>query len=328
MTVVNGYRLVSNSEIQTYKKCRRRWYLSWYLGLAPRYRNVQGVRSTGTRLHVGLEARYQPGKPAPLSVVLAALRAAQAEDLASAQAQPFPDGDLLKKLSRDFELEQIMLTGYLEWLEEEGADANLEVISSEAYVEAEIPGVAGNTDVPPVKVIGKLDTRVMDVRTGRRAFIDHKSVSTFKVPMLGQNQQILHYELLEFLSLPDADSRCDAAYYNMLRRVRRSAKAIPPFYKRVEVRHNQHELRAYEQHLVGTVTDIQNTERALREDRKMLPLVAYPTPSRDCDWQCDFQQVCRMFDDGSRVQAALDERFEKVNPLDYYQGKEREEREE
>jgi hypothetical protein len=309
-------RLVSNSEVQTFKQCRRKWYLSWIQNLAPKVEKLSGVRSTGTRLHVALETKYQPGVSVPDSAVMAALVTAQDADQRLFQGTP----EELKALLAAFQLEQIMLEGYLEWLAETGADAHLEVIASEQYVEAVLPAVE-----PPVVAIGKLDVQVRDLRTGRKSFIDHKSVATFEVPMLTQNQQILHYELLSFLSSEEGENYCDAAMYNMMRRVKRTSKAVPPFYKRVEVRHNQHELRAYQNHLVGVVTDMQRVEQTITEDPETVPLVIYPTPHRDCAWKCEFLKICRLFDDGSRVDAAISSLYRTVDPLEYYQGKERRE---
>src|SRR5688572_6686904 len=115
MTVVNGFRLVSNSEMQSFKQCRRRWYLGWYLGMAPKLREVQGVRATGTRIHVALAARYVPGKPGTQADLIAALEAEQERDLAAANNRPFgPDEQEIAKLSKDFLLERIMLEGYME----------------------------------------------------------------------------------------------------------------------------------------------------------------------------------------------------------------------
>lgn len=323
MTVVDGFRLVSNSEVQTFKQCRRRWYLGWYVGLAVRKKEVLGVRSTGTRLHLALETRYQAGKLGSASEVLDTLRTAQREDL-----ERF-DGDR-DALMSSFDLENAMITGYLEWLAETGEDSHLEVVDSEVYLEAPIPGVGDAVGgLLPVKAIGKLDTRLIDVRTGRRKFMDHKSVISFKVPMIRQNQQILHYRLLEFLTLESADQRCDAAYYNMLRRVKRGPKSKPPYFMRLEIEHNQHEIDNYMLHLVGTVDDMQRVEARLNEgDPKLIPLLVPPTPHRDCDWKCEFQKVCPLFDDGSRVENALEDKYEKIDPLSYYQGKEREVREE
>lgn len=313
-------RLVSNSEIQTFKQCRRKWYLGWLRNLAPKIEEVAGVRSTGTRFHIAMEARYQPGRWGTQDEVLSALLNAQDTDLTTFQAQTHLEEDY-KALKSAFQLEQIMVEGYLEWLAETGADSNLEVIATEQYVEAPLPGVAGTGDMPEVVAIGKLDAQVRDLRTGRRSFIDHKTVTTFKVPMLTQNQQILHYELLSFLSMPEGEQYCDAALYNMIRRVKRSSTAKPPFFKRVEVPHNRHELEAYKNHLVGVVTDMQNVERTIAEDPSTIPMVIYPTPHRDCDWKCEFQKVCRLFDDGSRVEPALDALYKVVDPLSYYDDK-------
>lgn len=316
-------RLVSNSEIQTFKQCRRRWWLAWLRDLAPRVEEVTGVRSTGTRFHVAMEARYQPGVPGSREVVLDALRAAQEEDRAKVTS-----AEDLKILLNAFELERIMVEGYLDWLAETGADSNLEIVAAEKYVEAELPDVAGTQDMPTVVAIGKMDVQVRDLRTGRLSFIDHKTVTSFKVPMLSQNQQILHYELLSFLSTEEGEAYCDAALYNMIRRVKRTATAKPPFFKRLEVRHNRHELEAYKNHLVGVVTDMQNVERTITEDPSTIPLVIYPTPHRDCDWKCEFQKICRLFDDGSRVEPAIERLYKVVDPLEYYQGKENREEEE
>lgn len=310
-------RLISNSEVQAFKQCRRKWWLAWYRGLTPRKKAVQGIASTGTRLHIALDALYSGG-----STVAAwtALRAAQTADRATVEAQEDnPFSSAMADLAKDFDLESAMLEGYLEWLEETGADSALEVVSTETYVEA--PFLEGGRGMPPVTLIGRLDLRVRDRRSGRRAFMDHKSVQAFKAPvLLGLDEQLLHYHLLEFLNTDSADQRCDAAYYNQLRRVKRGPRSKPPYFKRETVSFNQHELLSYTQRLTGVVQDIQRVERDLREEPEIAPFVTYPTPSRDCTWKCPFLKVCRMFDDGSRVESALEEMYEVGDPLAYYQG--------
>lgn len=309
-------RLVSNSEVQTFKQCRRKWWLAWYRGLTPRKKAVQSIASTGTRLHIALDALYATG-----SAVEAwqALTDAQEADRATASAQEFPPD-----LSKDLDLEAAMLEGYIEWLEETGADSSLEVVSTESYVEAEF--LEGNGKIPPVRLIGRIDLRVQDRRSGRRAFMDHKSVQAFKPPvLLGMDEQLLHYHLLEFLNTDSADARCDAAYYNMLRRVKRGPRSKPPYFKRETVSFNQHELESYTNRLAGVITDIQRLESDIREEPAIARHLTYPTPHRDCLWKCPFLKVCRMFDDGSRVEAALEEMYEVGDPLAYYQGEQEKE---
>lgn len=321
--LVNGFRLVSNSEVQTFKECRRKWWLAWYRGLVPRTREVQGVRSTGTRLHIGLEAYYQPGGQS-VSAALTALLGAQQEDRNSLPA----DSSDLEQLQKDFQLERIMLEGYFEWLAETGEDQFLQVVASEEYIETEFMEGSARKGRYPVKIIGKIDSRFLDTRTGRRKIMDHKSVQVFENPrLLGLNEQTLHYLLLEFLSTEEGEARCDAALYNMMRRVKRTAKAIPPFYKREVIERNQHELNAYRNRLAGSITDLQDAEWALdyADDPETVQMIVYPRPSRDCTWKCPFFKVCRMFDDGSRAEDAVETFYEVADPMAYYQGKEREE---
>lgn len=316
-------RLISNSEVQTFKQCRRKWWLAWFRGMTPRKREVRGIARTGTRLHIALDAYYRDGMDVVTS--WAALTEAQAQDRATLEAQeqvPFSSalGDLLK----DFDLESAMLEGYFEWLAETGEDSAIEVIATETYVEAEF--LEGNHEIAPVKLIGRLDLRVRDRRSGKRAFMDHKSVQAFKAPvLLGLDEQLLHYRLLEFLNTETADDRCDAAYYNMLRRVRRGPRSKPPYFKREIVEHNRHELDSYQNRLAAVVTDIQRVELDMREQPVIAQHLAYPTPSRDCTWKCPFLKVCRMFDDGSRVESALENLYEIGDPLSYYQGEQEKE---
>lgn len=316
MTVNNGVRLVSNSEIQTFKSCRRKWWLAWHRGLTPRETEFTGVRSIGTRLHIALSGYYTPGYVGSVHPLQAHEIAAK-DDLAAylrnaAALEREPDTAQLKK---DFQLEKIMLEGYMGWLEETGEDADLDIIASEQYMEAEIK--------PGVKIIGKLDARTRSRTTGRRKFIDHKSVAVFVKPqLLRQNEQFLHYELLE--SLSGEPERCDGALYNQLRRVKRTARAKPPFYKRETVTHNQHEISSYSKRLRGTIREIELTEQRLEQGIDPLFLVP-PTPTMDCDWKCPFVKICPMFDDGSRAEAAVEGLYTEQDPLSYYQGKEREE---
>jgi hypothetical protein len=318
-------RLVSNSEVQTFKECRRKWWLSWYRGLVSRTVEVQGVRNTGTRFHIAMEAYYVPaGQPA--GNPFAALEVAQQEDwkIFAAQQDPsFPDEKTAKKLRSDFDLERIMLEGYLEWLRETGVDANLEVVASETFVSA--PFLDGFKNSPSVTLIGKIDTRFRDVRTGRTKFMDNKTVVSFEDPrLLKINQQTLHYQLLLWLD-STGEEWCDEALYNMIRRVKRTEKAKPPFFKRESIPRNRLELEAYKRQLTGTITEMQEVERKITKDPALVPFLISNRPSRDCTWKCPFFTVCHMFDDGSRVEDAVERFYEVKDPLDYYGGKDREE---
>jgi hypothetical protein len=323
VTIVDGVRVVSNSELQAFKWCRRHWWLAWYRGLTPRAgESVTGAAATGTRIHEALAGYYVPDDQ-PAADPLVTLRAAQQRDLALHVGRAFgPDQPLGdeneraltlsegKRLESDFVLEQRVIEGYLEWLAETGADAEWEIIGSEQYVET----VIEVEDCGPVKLIGKLDARVRSRVTGQLRFIDHKTVSTLFDPLLGLNQQMLHYELIGTLL---GWGPTTGALYNMLRKVKRTAAARPPFYARVQIDHNKHELQAYSAQLAGTIRDMIDVERRLAAGVSH-HAAAYPTPGRDCGWRCQFVGVCRLLNDGSRSEDALTDLYEVRDPLTYY----------
>lgn len=332
MTLVNDTYLFSNSEITTFTGCPRKWWLAWFRGLVPRRVDVQGVRSTGTRVHLALAEHYGPQLPGFfVNRALETLTLAQKEDLLTLRAQYEEDEDLElreKKLYSDFDLERIMVEGYLEWIQETGIDADLEIVGVEQYLEADFPMHLPH-DPQSVKLIGKVDARVRSRITGRRKYIDHKTVQSIRDPLLKLNRQMKHYHLLEELTTAKGEQRCDGALYNMLRRVKRTAKATPPFYARLPIDHNKHEIAGYRNEIYGTIASIIEKHAYFRkfegiELRPAQHQVAVPArPSRECGW-CPFMKVCHMFDDGSRVEAALVDLYEIKDPLSYYGAREKE----
>lgn len=302
---------VSNSELQTFKACRRKWWLAWYRGLRPIRESPVGVRQIGDRLHRALKEHYAPGGVRTQDTMLEALERLIVFDRSTVGAMSEEEA---VKFEKEADLQRIMLEGYLAWLAETGADSELEVIYPETYLEAALDEFEGK-----VALIGKIDVRVRRTTDGAHLFIDHKSVGDLRSPtlMLPLDEQMLHYHLLETLGLPD-DEHCDGALYNMLRRVKRTPQAKPPFYARVEVKHNPHELKSFRRRVVGEIEDILDVRDALDHatDHRT---VAYPRPSRDCTWACDFFSICSMFDDGSRVEDMITQYFRKGDPLEYYQ---------
>ena len=325
MTFINGTFLASNSEAGTFQDCPRRWWLAWHRGLVPKHQRVDGARSTGTRYHAALASWYVPegqerGNPVQV------LRQLQDEDLLKVvhvdeNDEPYDPVELRKQ----FELEEAMVTGYLQWLEETGVDENIEVIAPETYVEAAGPedGILGY----PIKMIGKLDAKIRFRNTGQRGFIDHKTVATLHDPTLMLNRQMLHYLLIDWLNdtapiTPAALPRATEALYNMARKVKRTIKAKPPFYQRVIITHNADEIASYNRQLQKIVRTIILSHEALNEDNHHSNVVP-ARPSRDCAWKCDFFKICRMFDDGSRVSDAIRDLYEERDPLEYYGGQEK-----
>lgn len=294
---------LSNSEIQTFKDCRRRWWLTYYRRLQPKYKDATGALALGTRVHAALDEYYTNGTP--LLEAHANLLNAEKELL----LQDFRD---VSELEKEGELGHIMLEGYLQWNEENGIDADLEMISTEETIV--MPMFNGE-----VELQGKLDMRVRRKADGVRMFRDFKTVggslSDF-ANLAPMNEQILTYMVLEQSKDKDGE-RSDGGIFTMLKKVRRSAAARPPFYDQIEVRHNIFTLRSFWDRLHGTVTDLMRVRTAL--DKGEQPSFhAYPSPSRDCKWKCKFYSVCTLIDDGSAAEQAISEMFVEADPYAYY----------
>lgn len=311
-----GYRLYSNSEFKTYQQCQRKWWLAWIRGLQPNNRSPLGALAVGDRVHRALQRMYVPHGTEPIDPRVA-LEQVITEDW-TRLAEHLGEGStelsaLAPIIYKETDLERAMISGYVEWLEETGADSDIEVISSEQYLEAEFQLPDGYL---PSKIIGKLDARVRRISDKVVAFIDHKTVQNLTQPIrtLTINTQMLHYMLLERLN--GCESVCTTGIYNMLRKVKRTKTASPPFYGRFEVRHNKQALSSYERHIRRLAMDMQDTEGLLgtTEHHDVVP----PNPGEDCSWKCPFAHVCSMFDDGSRIEDMLAEDFHVGPPLGYY----------
>ena len=296
---------ISNSEIQTFKDCRRRWWLTYYRRLKPKVQNFTGALALGSRIHEALDQYYSSGMERDLLEIHA--------ELVKIDMKALTDSGVdTTELETEAELGRVMLEGYLEWIELEGIDVELEMISTEEIIER--PMLDGR-----VTLQGKIDMRVRRKIDGARMLRDFKTVggsfSEFGA-IAHMNEQVLTYMLLEEAQNQDGE-RSDGAIFTMLRKVKRGAYAKPPFYDQIEVRHNKFALRSFYQRLEGTLEDMMRVRDGLDEGVSHLKL-AYPKPSRECKWKCQFFAICPLIDDGSAAEAAISDAFVSSDPYGYY----------
>jgi len=297
---------VSNSEISSFRRCRRRWWLGNYRKLRKKEERITGPLKLGTRIHKALEVKYSltPGDP------VAAIRA-EYEKARNEVGQD--DATTRDELNKEADLALIMIEGYVEWVYDTGIDDDIEVIAVEQELAADFEGLR-----VPVQIIGKLDTRVRRKTDGRLFSMDHKTCASFDglTKTLEINEQPKMYQLLERLTLPE-DQYVTGGMLNMLRKVKRTASAKPPFYSREAIHHTDVGLRNYWYRLLGILSDMIDVVEAL--DNGTDPnIVAYPNPTRDCAWDCEFRAVCPMFDDGSHAEGVLESAYVIHNPLARY----------
>jgi hypothetical protein len=272
--------------------------------MKPRNQDMTGALALGSRVHAAFEEHYANGVP------LLKAHTELVEKDRNILLSEFRDVDTLES---EADLGRIMLEGYEQWVEEEGIDAELEFISSEETIV--MPLFNGE-----VELQGKIDMRVRRKIDGVRMFRDFKTVggslSDF-ANLAPMNEQVMTYMLLESSQNKEGE-RSEGGIFTMLKKVRRTASARPPFYDQIEVRHNVFTMRAFWNRIHGTITDLMRVRTALDEGSDHT-LVAYPHASRDCKWKCQFFTVCTLFDDGSAAEQALTEMFEEGDPYSYYE---------
>lgn len=314
-------RYYSNSEITTFKDCRRKWWLGSYRHLRLKARKVVGAAPIGSRVHEALAPWYVPEGVVRIDPRVA-LEEAIVRDRDALTASAFnsaslaPDPEMaeaiilseMKDFEKEIDLCRAMIEGYVQWLEETGADSDYRVIMSEMPVSYEF--ASGES------LIGRIDTQVEQISSGLQLGIDHKTGDFGALrKTLPQSEQMLLYEILRRVTFPD--TRSDGMMFNMIRKVKRTAAAKPPFFDRQIVRFNQHQIESAWQRVMATINDIREVTRRLDAGESHLTAV-YPRPNNDCSWKCEFFPVCPMFDDGSRAEDMLQSLYMVGDPLERY----------
>lgn len=306
-------RYYSNSEFQTFKDCRRKWWLGWYRYLRPR-RTGPSAANLGSLVHGAIAPMYVPEgtEPAdPREVLSGLIREERARVLEAWADDPQGADATLQELSKQHDLATAMVEGYVDWVRETGVDHEFVVLGTEVVVHYEV--------TPGRTLIGRLDVRVQRLSDGVRFFIDHKTCQSFidLQRALSNTEQMPTYLILDRVDADRAGEYVEGAIFNGLRKVKRSGTAKPPFYDRFYKTYNTHELESHWLKVQGTMRDIDEVTVRLRsgEDHRF---AAPPHPTRDCHWKCEFYPVCPMFDDGSRAEDMLEAHYEVGDPLDRY----------
>jgi hypothetical protein len=221
--------------------------------------------------------------------------------------------DRAPDLAGEWEWAKTMVSGYLDWAAENGLDEEHEVVATERALETHIILTNGQMAV----VTGKLDQIVRRTLDGALQLRDWKTVATLgKADTIIIDPQMRIYSAL--LAINSDGMRVDGALYTMMLRSKRTARAKGPFYEQVHVRYNDAEQKNMLTRVTGVLDDMDRVTRQLNAgiDHR---LVAYPNPIPDrCAWDCPFVQVCPLFDDGSRVEEAMDATYVKnADPYAY-----------
>lgn len=282
----DGSNQYSNSEIEVWRDCRRKWMLQYYLSLQKKEREVRYPLTVGNLVHGAFEVYYgllaegidEDDAADEADVFLVNKRA---EDLSEC-AEEYKD-----VIDKAHKAASACWASYLSWLDETGADLNLRIIGSEDKLSKPGP-------LPGTVLNGRIDLLAEDTRNGDIVVIDLKLVQsiTEKIRMLHLDTQTKTYALL-------ARHKYHKPVKVMFRIVKinqRSAKVKGAQEEEYVIHLNEGQLDTYEKQLAGVFQDIIDTTEALDNGGHHQTL-AYPSPSDSCSWKCPFFAVCPQMDD-------------------------------
>jgi PD-(D/E)XK nuclease superfamily len=316
---------ISNSEMTTWDRCPRKWLILYYLGFAPADEPVTGNRLLGIRVHTALEGRYGYGLD-PLEVLKVLY-------LLEAERSPEHQGELLA----EHDMANAMVSGYLEWVDETGADADFRVIATEADLQLPMPGRENE-----VLLRSRMDQVIERISDGALLFLDHKTSANFdRHELLTLDVQMPHYCMMQQMaaSRQPGSPLVVGGIINTLRRVKRTSRSQPPYYQRDPIYCNPDQIATAWHRTNKIVKEILEARSLLdpfrsgdgihvsapgwvaafnklqREHMRAIPMI------NDCSWSCPAASgLCTGMSDGSDWLGMLKNsgHWKHVDPYEYY----------
>jgi hypothetical protein len=316
----------SNSEMALFQRCPRWWLIRYYYGFVPTLKIPTGTSQLGIRIHTALEGLYGYGAD-PLKVLDLLYRTAIEE---GPEFEP--------ELRKEWDLGRAMITGYMEWVLTEAIDADWKVVATEEDVRVPLIGVPG------AGLRARFDETVQQISTGFWFFLDFKTAASFeKHELLRLDPQFKRYAVISHMRAgvdwtqphPDFAPVVGGGVIRTLRRVKRTERAQPPFYRTDPFRYAPEELTAELQHMQGIASRIMAARHTLdwaygpnasgdlalvnkiqRRELAPVPIV------HDCAWRCELASgLCTAMDDGSDWPGMLERsgRWERGDPYAHYE---------
>ena len=271
-------RRIRQSQLTQVRECRRKWELEYVRGLelARMPGETKGARDLGTLVHKLAEAYY---KAEDWRAVLAHERTLLGD---------FPEWN------DHLNMAEIMFTGYIEWLANEAADNGLVPKMIEPNLEHSMGVFHGDE----VILTGKPDLVVWN--TMSEAFEVHDTKTTTKIEsVIIHGAQLKSYALL--LKLQHGID-VSMGVTNQLKKVKRTARATPPFYGRSTMVINTASLQHHAANIMGQLDEMvelmQYWEQEGDRNRAVYDTKFYPSPTMMCPTRCDYLAICKTMDAG------------------------------
>jgi len=275
-----------NSQRSCFKDCRKKYEYDYIVGLRPKIPSRK--LHLGTLVHEALAYYYNPANMLSLSAenALALYKDRTHQELIKLQLPQ----DMLAEFEKDKELGYNMLKYYFEEFAPENDD--FEVLSVEQEIQARVKTPTGHAS--HVLFGGRVDGTVS--RQKQNLIMEHKTAASVDTNGLILDEQMSAY----MWGSREMGMQIDGVIYNILRKVNPySARSKAPYVHREIIYRNETELKNQGKQLYQEAQDIRSCKNF------------YRTPSRDCNWKCDYRNLCIASLDGSDVDYLIEANYTK-----------------
>ena len=302
MVVPDAVR-ISYSQLSTWRRCRRRWYLNYVEGLESKNAHPAYALVLGSAVHAALDDYYDPKRKKRdrrrlVNTYHDYMENEKDELLKRISGIP-EETDILEKWENNTDLGYAMMEYYGQVAHELD---NFTVLATEQDFEidtgitiAVADSDTGELHDVPVFYRGRIDG-VIQTDSDHILLLEHKTAKQFNEQRLILDQQATSYiwAARQIHKLP-----VEGVMYNILRKQRNSSRVKSPLVYRLEAWRSEAHIESFPASVAQMVKDM---ELAAAHN------LYFHTPADDCGW-CSYFSICTMMQDAVDPTDFIEEYF-------------------
>lgn len=308
--------VVSYSSLKQYALCPRLGYLGQFLGLQPIEEQRTGALPFGSRVHLALQL-WGESKWAISPIHIWKKLMDREFEIAEELGWPH-------QLDKESAMGQIMLEGFMDFLESEGVFASWTVVGVETKLSTVVTIRLDDGQEIDVVLRGKLDLLSQRNSDGALFVEDYKTTASLTEDSLQTKLNESQGPLYTILARRQAPEQWVAGFIlTMLRKVKRGPTSKPPYYDRHIEPYSEAKLIAAERNIIAEVSQVSSTVDRLERGANPHDVAPYRV-SWACK-TCPFKNPCQEMQQGNFVggERMLRDQYAVGNPLQRYEEDER-----
>lgn len=272
--------IISISEIGQFLRCRLQW--NWDKRVGLRSRKVAAPRVNGILVHSAKEEFYKLPR-----------KKRTADRMEKVARQAFKGVKEVPVNSKDRELAQAMLLGYIEWVNGEHDQSDRAIGKRDVW--PEWPFVLPLVKDRSILIRGKIDELFEPTVYKKVLAMDETKTRTkISFDMMDMDSQLTAYLWAMWKEYPNY--RRYVAWRTVLRRQMPGPRVKAPLFARESIERTPDELIMWERDTLRIVRD-------------MLDAAIYPTRTQSCRYDCDFYELCLARSNKHDLKAMIAEQY-------------------